>query len=748
MIINAVNDYLSSTVKKPFFVFTGDNCYDGIKSNIIAMGLRLENLSSFCKDDDKLPDIDALIGEFETLDVDARNKKILIVGIGEYLATIGEEYAKKILNRLKDFSIGSSKIVILLRGVEKLLKELASDPRFNERIYFRTEDLTSNLKIEKMSTGNISAKVINGYKKLLMQFEKNNIDNLLVETNIDFSKAMFNVAELKTFDFVEKFVANKNLQKEWGTSEKWEELLKDLMNHNNSIDNVFESKQFRYEDEYFINQTRKNNYESWLYFLYLKLNDLETNNKYVKIVLENTENSQDIINNLLNFIFNCPKGAKEFRELYFERKKAIKYLSEHEMAQFVISNRVNTKNRIYYLTDNTDIERQEIINWIVENGINEDIIKEIYPDLYFYVQRYVFKCQDIPELLTDYFDQYKKQKVENHINKDFISLVESNAIERKFNRLPTRTEILETIKKTQNTYLFWMDALGVEYLSFLEECAQKLGLSIKIHIAQAELPTITSINNNFYQNWDGNKHKEEGLDKVKHKVDGGFDFTKNANPIHLPKELEIIKTMMDSASVKLASKEIDKFLIVSDHGASRLAVLYKKEEKYDTNTKGEHSGRCSFTEPKSDLPFAAEAPNGYLVLADYGRFKGSRAANVEVHGGASLEEVVIPIIELELKNQNIAIRKIKDFVEVDYSKGAYIEFFIDKKESNVSVVYNNKAYIACATNENIYAVTIKEINRAGNYKLLVYEQDNLIGKLDIKAQGKSARTNSIFDDLF
>ena len=40
-------------------------------------------------------------------------------------------------------------------------------------------------------------------------------------------------------------------------------------------------------------------------------------------------------------------------------------------------------------------------------------------------------------------------------------------------------------------------------------------------------------------------------------------------------------------------------------------------------------------------------------MANYDRFKGSRAAMVEVHGGASLEEVIIPLIEIELANQKI-----------------------------------------------------------------------------------------------
>ncbi|MBR6012948.1 MAG: hypothetical protein IK062_04090 [Selenomonadaceae bacterium] len=37
-------------------------------------------------------------------------------------------------------------------------------------------------------------------------------------------------------------------------------------------------------------------------------------------------------------------------------------------------------------------------------------------------------------------------------------------------------------------------------------------------------------------------------------------------------------------------------------------------------------------------------------MADYDRFAGGRLASVEVHGGATLEEILIPVIEFSLKN--------------------------------------------------------------------------------------------------
>jgi hypothetical protein len=211
--------------------------------------------------------------------------------------------------------------------------------------------------------------------------------------------------------------------------------------------------------------------------------------------------------------------------------------------------------------------------------------------------------------------------------------------------------------------------------------------------------------------------------------------------------LDIISAIIDKAATELALRHCKRFLIVSDHGASRLAVLRRKEEKYDTDTSGKHSGRCCKLFDPYDLPFAAEE-NGYLVLADYGRFKGSRAANVEVHGGASLEEVVVPVIELSLKDGNVTVKLVEETVTVDFRIGAEIKLFINSPVQDVSVVVNGKSYQAVPTDTNHYTVKLPDTKRANNYPADVYAGDNLIGKILIKAQGKSGKVNDAFDNLF
>jgi hypothetical protein len=419
---------------------------------------------------------------------------------------------------------------------------------------------------------------------------------------------------------------------------------------------------------------------------------------------------------------------------------------ESDLVVFVRNNRKDTTESIYKLTNRTMPEREEIVAWLSSNGMIPGL-DSIYPLLAAYMRKYVFKGFELSELLTDYFEAYKRQKLSNRLETEFLEKVDELAISRKYNRLPSRDEIIDNIEKN-DTYLYWLDALGVEYLGLIEALVQKRGLSIRVSIARAELPTITSVNRNFFDAWrGGKKEKSDELDEIKHKEAGGYNFTDKELPIHLAKEIDIISTMIDKAATELALRNCKRFLIVSDHGASRLAVLRRKEEKYDTDTVGEHSGRCCKLFQPYDLPFAAEE-NGYLVLADYGRFKGSRAANVEVHGGASLEEVVIPIIELTLKDDSVSVKLVEENVTVDFRSGTKIELFINAPVSGVVVVLNGKSYSATQTDENHYTIELPDTKRAGDYPADVFAGDNLIGKILIKAQGKSGKVNDAFDNLF
>ena len=330
-----------------------------------------------------------------------------------------------------------------------------------------------------------------------------------------------------------------------------------------------------------------------------------------------------------------------------------------------------------------------------------------------------------------------------------ISILDASGI--SYAQLPTRDNAIKAIADKNSAYLYWIDALGVEYLSYITALAKKKGLSIHTDIVRSDLPTITSINKQFYEQWTGGKkYKEEQLDNIKHKDKGGYFFTDDEDPIHIPAELEIIEKALNTAAMELGMHNCKSFVIASDHGASRLAVIKKQEVPYETDTKGEHSGRCCKAFDGCDVPYKVE-DNGYIILSDYGRFRGSRTANVEVHGGASLEEIVVPVITLTLKKQaSVQITVIHpDDITADRHDGVTLNLYISDVESpdNISLVIEDKPYQGKSEDGSHYTFGLKDIKRAKTkpYTADVFDGADLIGSVSFKVRGKTATVKDDFD---
>lgn len=749
MQIDSVKSYLTSTVKTPYFLFISDGQYISAIDELKVCGLNLVPISSFCSGDDKVPDIDGLLSYIESADINAIGKRFVVTGLGEFLALRGTDEATRTLSRLKDLNIGGAKVVLLLRGLASLISGLETDPRFDGRRYSVIGNAECDLSFTLVAPS-VGLSALTGFKAMLVELENGRNGSIFVNTAINLDKAMFTVHQISNaYDGIKFSTMDFALARSCGTDAQWTELLTELNQLSGSLDMVFEKHGYSGDlESNFYACVTGNDYRNWLYFIWLKNKADTIQNGYLRFVLDKTSRFEEFVGNVLNAIIEIPHTDSRFTAFYKERKSLAQKFPEPDIADFVVNSRQVVAESIYKLTDSTRVEREEIVAWLSKNGLIPQL-ENIYPALASYLKKYVFKCPELAELLTDYFEAYKRQKLSNQLEPDFLEKVEELALSRQFNRLPTRDEIMDSVDK-EGTYLYWLDALGVEYLGLIEALAQKKGLLIRVSIARAELPTITSVNRGFFDTWQGTKNGDNGdkdLDDVKHKDAGGFNFTDNELPIHLARELDIIVATIDKAATELALRRCKRFLIVSDHGASRLAVLRRKEEKYDTDTSGKHSGRCCKLFQTCDLPFAAEE-NGYLVLADYGRFKGSRAANVEVHGGASLEEVVVPIIELSLKDGSVTVKLVNETVTVDFRIGTEIRLFFNSPVQDVSVVLNGKGYPAMQTDDNHYSVKLPDLKRAGNYPADVYAGDNLMGKIMIKAQGKSGKIDDAFDDLF
>ena len=213
---------------------------------------------------------------------------------------------------------------------------------------------------------------------------------------------------------------------------QWTELLSELNQNNKSLVDVFEK--YGYSGNLgadFFYRMAGSDYRNWLYFIALKHKTTELENSYLRHVLDKTNRFEDFKVNLLNAIIDIPHTDKSFTRFYVERKALVDKFPEPDIADFVINNRKNPIESIYKLTDGTKTEREEIIAWVSKYGLVSQIV-DIYPALAAYFKQYVFNCGELSSLLTDYFDAYKRQKISNTLENEFLAKVDNYAIDRKY----------------------------------------------------------------------------------------------------------------------------------------------------------------------------------------------------------------------------------------------------------------------------------------------------------------------------
>jgi len=696
-----IQRYLASKVSTPFIVVVDDGDEYAAIVNELDTLVKMR-VSDYCVREDAFPDMDALCGALSAAD-----KNTLLVGFGESVSLNGNENA---IGRLKDLSV-KSKVVAVCRGIRGAVGALcADDKKFStsRRVCFLNAGASYEV-VKFPSDMNVPAE--KGLKALLRRMESGYSGNIEVKTTL----TLQNTEEKHcAYEAVQYFKPTFSVDVACLSDTLWAEYL---------------------ADEYLEGYGLFN----WRTFLKLKLES--SNDIYLKYVIDTSADFETYSKRLLTALLDFAPNDKDFHTMYKARKALLKDVKNNDVAEYIAETLVKEDERAYYLTDNTTAERQAVIESLDGAEIAHDMLERVYPSLREYLNDYTFGGSN-GELLTDYFAEYKRQKLTNRISPKFHDKVAALAVDgsRPYNSLKTRGEVLDSLNK-EKTALCWVDALGAEYIGYIQSRANSLGLKITVHTVRTNLPTLTSFNNDFYNAWSGAITKIEKLDNVKHKGEKDFNYETTKTPIHLATELQIIDEALEWTISKLSGKAADKVIIVSDHGASRLAVINERECKWEMASKGQHSGRCCPCDEADVKSEYATRENDFWVLANYDRFKGGRKASVEVHGGATLEEVVVPIIEIELFDKRITITNTTPAITTSFKKNAEITLFCTSSLKNVSVRVCGRQYAAEAIGNKKYKAVLADIKKTGKYAADVFEAENLIGQVEFEIQRESGKTN-------
>lgn len=705
-------------------------------------------LSSFCADQDLTPVIGRMYAEIKKI-----KENTLLLPLSEHLRLDNSRKLEIIegiiaIEYIQDIYSSKAHLYIPMYQMEDTLKEvLNKDSRLQKNIIFIENGVKDDYSLavlsKKIESALFKKNFIHGYKNYLKYWEENPSKSITLYTdNAEaFKNNIFrdNIKILtSSFDVINYYnLVPYKIDESFGDDWLWADLLKKIKIQNKSSSTKNLSMLFFETPNITSNQllsewNESGDFKKWLIWLWLKIED---NIGYLDDVIKKSNNYKSLIQDLYCNIFDYSvDDSYLYKSIYLERKRLIKIvgIDEPPLEFWQKLGRVTNNKKVFYLTDSTSKEREQIICFIEKTNINNtlsEFLEQAYPNLSAYLNQYVFNEKEF----TDYFDKYKHQKIENHFSEEFIKEVSDIAKEKgSWWELRPRKELVD-IAYNDEAYIYWVDALGVEYLSLIEYILESKykDTHYYIEIGYANIPTITELNKGFIEGRNYECYRE--LDTLKHKGD---------YPYCIEKELKLVEQAVKKAIQKLESYK--KVIITSDHGASRGAILCKGDSKKAEETaKVERFGRYCIDDINSyeKTYEGCIDKDNYHIFANYDRFAISGNEKSEIHGGATLEEVLVPVIVLwripfEAK---VVITPLKNEIKLKPGIILKIKFKIDQDYDELSAIVNSQRYV-CKKEEDYWYFEPK-VSKEENYTAKI-QSKGIVGEFTyriIKGLGDSEK---------
>ena len=362
---------------------------------------------------------------------------------------------------------------------------------------------------------------------------------------------------------------------------------------------------------------------------------------------------------LRDAIFQLPRDSLS-KECLDQRRKVLARIPVcYNDAYFVKLDAWPMEQRLALLSYKTPAERAcalRIASTLLRAGSKvEDVsaLLEGYPAAaeYLHPQQ---RSQGMSPEVADYFRWYRQQKLINRVPEGgSSSRIEYEDIDSRFKVL--------THERKEDSVLFVVDGMGVEWLPLLLHKLSKLRMDITLYaqVSKAIVPTVTEFN----PVGEHNTVKWDRLDKVSHQgVPDDKDFF-----MCVVRQLEIIDEIVQQIAVLL--QEYNSVVLTSDHGSSRLAAL-SFHAPHLTSIPPEGATARSFGRyveggtwanyPVTSAMEKAEAQDRhFLVMRGYEHFRqqgnaaggntDDRAVAGEVHGGMTPEEYLVPVVIVSRK---------------------------------------------------------------------------------------------------
>ena len=316
----------------------------------------------------------------------------------------------------------------------------------------------------------------------------------------------------------------------------------------------------------------------------------------------------------------------------------------------------NTSLAITLTTGVFDFEKILLTAWYADRertGLTLEKVSEKYPDLGMYLSDIHPAVVKNDKWYLDYLQAYRDAKLKDSITEEIQAFItERNHDGESFYNWYHSFQESHDLLLRQNTSgeyvpdkVYWVDALGAEFLPFLLSIFSDNALGFRVvysDITRCTIPSATA------QNRFEDVVKFGELDALAHDNAGYKKITT------LVKELSVLSAKMYEIITSNSHGE-HTIAIVSDHGLSCLSRL-AESKKYDA--KVEHDGRYIkvpadsklYNDPDYVVHTNENDGERYKVALTHSSL--GRKPVHEVHGGCTPEEVLVPFIIITNKKQN------------------------------------------------------------------------------------------------
>ena len=429
----------------------------------------------------------------------------------------------------------------------------------------------------------------------------------------------------------------------------WQQLLSYISDSSFNF-NQFVKKRFNVQNlsvENILNKWTDENsteFDRWLlkhYYL-----QFISNNEYLKRVLLNCEDYSQ-----LKLFREIALDTTSEKEHIAERCKLLNLFDQQfKLPDVDISNLKNeilniaksdTDKAISLCTGRFDFEKEMFIDWYKDRKLSIEKLKSLYPDFVAYLADIEYDSW-----ANVYIQAYKQAKIEDKYTDGIKnSITQKNANEQSFYEWYNGFELSkELLAKEKYDKVYWIDGLGIEYLSLIQDIINKSNFEIKkLQIAKTGIPSSTE-HNKFE-----NVEKMEDLDNFIHN-----------NPYKYPqticKEIDIVKNIFKKILNQTTETTI---AIVSDHGLTALSRLVDSK-KYATKASHLRYIDLGNNEAIEDTDYIRHKNGEHNFKVALTHASLNEKPRWEVHGGCTPEEILVPFILISNKKEdvkNISISK-------------------------------------------------------------------------------------------